>query len=83
MMRLPDTYSLYFNKKENLIIYKSLDGRTLDDLWKRMPLLLWERREGLYMSLQHEKSWSAAETRRRDETRRDDERWTDLWPLDL
>lgn len=55
MMRLPDTYSLYFNKKERLIIYKSLDGRTLDDLWKRMPLLLWERREGLYMSLQHEK----------------------------
>lgn len=46
--------------------------RTLDDLWKRMTLLLWERREGLYMSLQ--KSWSAAEAETRRDERKGEER---------
>lgn len=80
MMRLLETYR-YFSTKKLDYIERVWIGRTLDDLWKRMSLLLWERREGLYMSLQqHEELVSG--WRPKAETRRDG-RWTDLWPLDL
>lgn len=52
-----------------------LDGRTLDDLWKRMLLLLWERRAGLCMSLEIRNGSACDAEMSRAET--------DLCPLDL
>lgn len=79
MMRLPDTYSLYFNK------------RKVDYIIWMDALSMTSGRECPYYFGRGERDFICPYNMKRvgqrlkrvDKTRRDDERWTDLWPLDL